>query len=71
MLMEHLTLTVTGMSCGGCENAVRRAVGSIAGVSDVIASHKESRVDVDYDAAQTDRGAIANAITAAGYTVAR
>jgi copper chaperone CopZ len=65
--MEHLTLTVTGMSCGGCENAVRRAVGSIAGVSDVTASHKENRVDVDYEPSQTDRTAIAKAITNAGY----
>jgi copper chaperone CopZ len=68
--MEHLTLHVTGMDCGGCENAVKRAVSSIAGVSNVTASHKEERVVVDYDGARTDRAAIANAITTAGYTVA-
>jgi copper chaperone CopZ len=68
--MEHLTLTVTGMSCGGCENSVRHAVASIAGVRDVSASHKENRVVVEYDPARTDRTAIAKAIRDAGYVCA-
>jgi copper chaperone len=68
--METLELKVTGMSCGGCENTVRRAVSSVAGVASVTASHKENRVTVDYDATKADRGAIAEAIRRAGYTVA-
>ncbi|MBA3270552.1 MAG: heavy-metal-associated domain-containing protein [Acidobacteria bacterium] len=68
--MEHLDLTVTGMTCGGCENAVRRVVSAIDGVSSVTASHQDNRVTVDYDAGKADRAAIARAITAAGYIVA-
>lgn len=67
--MEHLSLTVTGMTCGGCENAVRRVVSSVAGVSGVTASHKDNRVTVDYDPATADRASITRAIEGAGYTV--
>lgn len=68
--MEQVTLTVTGMTCDGCENAVRRVVSSIAGVSSVNASHKDNRVIVEYDASRADRAAIARAIEDAGYAVA-
>lgn len=44
-----LTLPVRGMTCGGCENAVKRAVGAMPGVSDVAASHQDARVVVTYD----------------------
>ena len=62
-----LTLHVTGMTCGGCENAVKRAVGKLPGVASVEASHVEQRVTVDYDAAQTTPEAIAAKINGLGY----
>jgi copper chaperone CopZ len=65
-----LTLHVTGMTCGGCENAVKRAVGRLPGVAEVGASHQEQRVTVEYDAAQVTPGTIAAKITALGYQVA-
>ena len=64
-----LTLTVTGMTCGGCENAVKRAVGKMPGVAEVSASHQEQRVTVSYDAAQVTPEAIAAKINALGYRV--
>jgi copper chaperone len=67
---EHLTLTVNGMTCGGCENAVKRALSMIGGVSAVTASHSDRRVTVDFDASQTTRAAIEKAIENAGYEVA-
>jgi copper ion binding protein len=67
--MERLILNVTGMTCGGCENAVKRAVSRIEGVSTVTASHGDNRVVVDYDAARTTHTQIASAITGAGYQV--
>ena len=70
MVMEQVSLNVAGMSCGGCENTVRRAVSSIAGVADVTASHKDNRVTVTYDPARADIGQIKKAIGAAGYQVA-
>ena len=67
--MEQLILNVTGMTCGGCENAVSRAVSRIEGVAHVTASHADNRVVVEYDAAKADRTRIADAITRAGYQV--
>jgi copper chaperone CopZ len=63
------TVHVTGMTCGGCENAVRRAVGKLAGVSEVTASHAEQRVIVSYDDAQVDLAAIKAKIASLGYRV--
>jgi copper chaperone CopZ len=69
-MSEHLTLTVTGMTCGGCENAVKRAVSRLDGIVNVTASHGDQRVDVEFDPAKANRTAIAERIAAAGYTVA-
>ena len=69
-MTEHVTLTVTGMTCRGCENAVKRAVGMVEGVSNVTASHSANEVNVDFDTTKTTREAIAKAIARAGYRVA-
>jgi copper chaperone len=69
-MSENLTLRVTGMTCGGCENAVKRAVSALGGVSDVTASHRDNRVTLTFDPTRTNRGAIADAIERAGYSVA-
>ena len=63
------SLHVTGMTCGGCENAVRRAVGQLPGVSSVAASHVEQRVDVSFDPAAVDLEAIKQKIGKLGYSV--
>jgi copper chaperone CopZ len=68
--MEQITLTVTGMTCGGCENAVTRAVSRLEGIAAVTASHTDNHVVVNYDETKTDRARIADAITKAGYSVA-
>jgi copper chaperone len=67
--MEQLTLHVTGMTCGGCENAVKRAVSRLPGVAAVNASHQDNRVVVEYDDALANRAQIADAIAKAGYRV--
>lgn len=69
-MTDELTLTVTGMTCGGCENAVRSVLSMVDGVQKATASHRENRVQVVYDPAKTDRGAITRAIETAGYSVA-
>jgi copper chaperone len=68
--MEQLTLNVTGMTCGGCEAAVKRALSRIDGVSSTTASHAENRVTIEYDATKTDVAQITRAIETAGYRVA-
>jgi copper chaperone len=55
------------MTCGGCENAVKRAVGKLPGVSAVEASHQEQRVTVSFDAGQVDLAAIKAKINGLGY----
>jgi copper chaperone len=67
---EHLTLTVNGMTCGGCENAVKRVLLMVDGVTNVTASHNESRVTLDLDTSRATREAVAKAIERAGYRVA-
>jgi copper chaperone len=66
---ETLTLKVTGMTCGGCENAVKRTVSQLDGVSEVAASHKAEEVVVSYDAARVSRDQIAAKIQRLGYQV--
>jgi copper chaperone CopZ len=69
-MAEELTLTVTGMTCSGCESAVRRALSMVNGVVDTMASHRDNKVVVKYDATKADRASIVCAIQTAGYTVA-
>lgn len=57
---------VDGMTCGGCEQSVVRALESIPGVETVRASHEQRRVEVDGDVEATR---IASAIEDAGYEV--
>lgn len=67
--MASITLTVTGMKCGGCETAVKDALATLAGVASVHASHKENQVVVEYDEGQTDPEAIKKTIKGKGYGV--
>jgi copper chaperone len=68
-MTDELTLTVTGMTCGGCESAVKRVLSTVPGVSRVHASHATNTVAVSFDPAQTTRQAIASRIESAGYRV--
>jgi len=68
-MSQSASLTVSGMKCGGCENSIVTKVSAIAGVSTVQAFHKENRVDVEFDPAQTDLDEIEDVITDAGFKV--
>ncbi len=57
------TLKVSGMTCAGCEAAVRMAARSIDGVKDVTASYAKHNDEVTYDPAKTTPEAIARMIT--------
>ena len=58
------TLKVTGMTCGGCESAVKLAAKRVDGVKTVTASAKSGTAVVTYDASKTSPEAIAKAVTA-------
>lgn len=66
--MRSLTLSITGMTCGGCVAAVRNVLTRQAGVTDV-------QVDVGsatlkYDESKVDEKALVAAIERAGFTAA-
>lgn len=44
--MKEITLKISGMMCGGCENRVKNAVGNIEGVEKVTADHTTGKVVV-------------------------
>jgi copper chaperone CopZ len=69
-MSETLQLTVTGMTCGGCENAVRKTLQQVEGVEDVTASHRASLVGVTFDANKVTRAILKERIEALGYAVA-
>ena len=58
------------MTCGGCENAVKKALQQVDGVEDVSASHKANLVGVTYDADKVTRATLKERIEALGYEVA-
>jgi copper chaperone CopZ len=68
--METITLKVTGMTCGGCENAVKRGLARLDGVGEVTASHVDERVTVAFDPARVTPDQIRAKVAAIGYTVA-
>lgn len=57
------TLKVSGMTCAGCEAAVRMAARSVVGVTEVKVSYAKGRAEVTYHSAKTTPDAIAKAIT--------
>jgi copper chaperone len=69
-MTETLQLTVTGMTCGGCENAVKKALTQLEGVEDVSASHAAQLVGVTFDANRVTREMLKARIEALGYAVA-
>jgi copper chaperone CopZ len=57
------TLKVTGMTCGGCESAVKLAAKRVDGVKTVNASAKSGTAVVAYDGSKTSPEVIAKAVT--------
>jgi copper chaperone CopZ len=66
-MANTLDLKVTGMTCGNCENAVKRTLMKLDGVESVNASHTENRVVTSYDPARVAPDAMRRAIESLGY----
>ena len=66
--MERKTLSVTGMSCNGCEQNVENALQSLDGVSRVEADHRDDTVDVVVGDSVSGED-MTGAIEGAGYDV--
>ena len=63
--MRHITLNISGMSCGHCLNAVNQALSRVPGLE--IESVRMGRADLRYDETVTTPDAITSAIADAGY----
>jgi copper chaperone CopZ len=57
------TLKVSGMTCAGCEAAVRMAARSVDGVTAVTVSYAKGNAEVTFDPAKTTPTAIAKVVT--------
>ncbi len=64
----NTVLSVEGMSCSHCENAVKKAVSAINGVTAVEVSLKDKTVSVTHDGG-VSTGTITREIEEAGYDV--
>lgn len=67
--METVTLTIKGMTCGGCVKSVTSVLQKIAGVSSVEVSLEENRATLIYDPVQTKPAQFKTAIEDAGFDV--
>lgn len=68
-MTDQLEVDVSGMSCGGCEERIRAALGRLDGVRRSSADHRSGRVRVAYDPAAVTARAVRERITDLGYTI--
>ncbi|MCC7326765.1 MAG: heavy-metal-associated domain-containing protein [Burkholderiales bacterium] len=67
--METVTMSVEGMTCGGCVASVTRVLKAIPGVADVDVTLEPGAAKVSFDSQRTGIPALRSAITEAGYDV--
>ena len=65
----EVTLNVEGMTCDGCENAIKAGVETLEGIAEVESSHEEAWTRVKYDKNTTSLDDIQAKITETGYEV--
>lgn len=67
--MENITLSVQGMSCGHCVNAVESSIGKLTGVEQVNVDLESGKVDVSFDNEKVTLSEIKETIDDQGYDV--
>ena len=65
--MTTTTLTLTGMSCAACANAVETAIRQVPGVTEAQVNFAAEQARVDYDAGTISLDSIQAAVADAGY----
>ena len=65
----EVVLNVEGMTCDGCENAIKAGVESLDGIDVVESSFEEGWTKVKYDKSTTTIAEIEGKITDTGYEV--
>ena len=67
--MTQVQLLVPEVHCDHCKTSLEGAVGSLAGVGEVVVTVADTTIDVDFDEGAVDLGAIKHAIEEQGYAV--
>ena len=65
--MEHVTLKISGMTCGGCVRSVKTVLESVPGVVAADVSLERGEAQVAYDAGRADLSQLTSAVDDAGY----
>ncbi len=68
--MQHIVLNISGMTCGGCTNSVKRVLSALPGVSAVNVSLEHANAEVEFDPAKSSVETLKHAIETAGFEVA-
>lgn len=68
-MMNTVTWTVEGMSCGHCKASVEKAVAELQAKAEV--SLEQKQVTITYDESKTSQEALREAIEDQGYDVKR
>ena len=69
MNVNTITLNVTGMTCMGCVNSVKKLLSVLDGVQSVEVDLASGQVKVGYDATRCTPAAMREAIEGGGYQV--
>lgn len=67
--MQTLTLSIDGMTCGGCAASVKQALEGVTGVKEAEVSLDNHSATVRFDADATERAALVAAVEEAGFDV--
>ena len=67
--MRTETLKVGGMTCGGCVNAVTKALKALEGVKDVAVSLQAGEATIEFDEQTTSSERLRATVQSAGYEV--
>ena len=65
--MQHIVINVSGMTCGGCSNSVKRVLTALPGVGEVNVSLEHANTSIEFDPEKTGIEAFKKAIEAAGF----
>lgn len=68
MSIETLTLSVFGMTCGGCVKSVQNAISDVAGVQSVVVDLAKEQAIISYDNAQATPEQLVQAVEEAGFS---
>ncbi|MFO7542582.1 MAG: heavy-metal-associated domain-containing protein [Thiobacillus sp.] len=67
--MNEITLSVTGMTCGGCVSSVQKVLTALPGVQAADVSLNPGQARIVFDPARLDRAALVQAVVDAGFGV--